>query len=289
MWGDDFGAIPFAVSENDLNYEMGQRKKRKVTKEEAMLGIFGDSSSEEERPRSEQKPTETYDRFSKKSFSAPIAFVSRGVLDPSSLAQPTTAEVPKREDMPKQPLRAKTPREPATRKQEPKGEQKLADWDVTGKASKMMKLMGYSGGGLGRNGKGIAEAVSAGPVRPKNMGLAFNDYKEVKTELKRDEEVEIMDEEKDEIPMSYWKKSQPKRANKRNNYQLATQAAQAAPVTVIDMTKPLDNLPATKAPYLPELFYNLQTILVRILLALFNFIEFVSFSLSLPSLPLFLS
>lgn len=48
MWGDDYGSIPFGVSESDLNYERGERKKRKQTKEEAMLGIFGDDYSSDD-------------------------------------------------------------------------------------------------------------------------------------------------------------------------------------------------------------------------------------------------
>lgn len=285
MWGDDeYGSVPFSVSESDLAYEMGQRKKRKVTKEEAMLGVFGGDDSSDEEPRSRFTTCVALLTFAlrfasskKQSYTAPISFVSKGVLDPGSLSQPAgPADTTKVSTQPKNVEKpVEKPTRPHSQKKKTgnqKEEDKLADWDITGKASKMMKLMGYTGGGLGRDGKGIAKAVDAGPVRPKNMGLAFNNYKESKTELKKEEEVvEIMDEEEDSMPLSYWKKGQPKRP--KRSYQTPKEASKTAQSTlkIIDMTKgaPVvsDNLdalkPGTKAPYLPELFYNLQTILVR--------------------------
>lgn len=210
----------------------------------------------------------------KKPFTAPVAFVSKGVLDPGALAQSGTVDSKPKDtpqQMPEKPARMETETKKRKKETAPPAE-KLADWDVTGKASKMMKLMGYSGGGLGKEGRGIAEAVSAGPVRPRNMGLAFNNYRETKTELKReDEEVEVMDEEED-FPQTYWKKGQPRRP-KKQAYVSAKDIKQPG-MKIVDMTRgaPIvitDDLDSqilisggVKTPYLPELFYNLQTILV---------------------------
>ncbi|PQP92821.1 septin and tuftelin-interacting protein 1 homolog 1 [Prunus yedoensis var. nudiflora] len=153
---------------------------------------------------------------------------------------------------------------------------------------KMLKNMGYKGGGLGKNQQGILAPIEA-KLRPKNMGMGFNDYEETKIKRPGLQELEA---EKPSKPLPAassttttkkslsWKKAVANRANKDHYVSakelLAKKQEESTEVfvqKVVDMRGPqvrvltnLENLNAEEKAReedipMPELQHNLRLIL----------------------------
>ncbi|PQQ12430.1 hypothetical protein Pyn_00140 [Prunus yedoensis var. nudiflora] len=153
---------------------------------------------------------------------------------------------------------------------------------------KMLKNMGYKGGGLGKNEQGILAPIEA-KLRQKNMGMGFNDYKE--TEIKRSSLQELEAEKLNKpLPTASatnttkkrlsWKKAVANWANKDQYVSakelLAKKQEESTEVfvhMVVDMRGPqvrvltnLENLNAEEKAReedvpMPELQHNLRLIL----------------------------
>ncbi|KAM1730099.1 hypothetical protein ACFX1S_020548 [Malus domestica] len=147
---------------------------------------------------------------------------------------------------------------------------------------KMLKNMGYKGGGLGKNEQGILAPIEA-KLRPKNMGMGFNDYKE--TEVKRPS-LQELEAEKPSKPLPAatstkkkpsWKKNKTNKDHYISAKELLAQKQEEGTEVlvhkVVDMRGPqvrvltnLENLNAEEKAReedvpMPELQHNVRLIL----------------------------
>lgn len=157
-----------------------------------------------------------------------------------------------------------------------------------GIGKKLLEKMGYKGGGLGKNAQGIVAPIEA-KLRPKNMGMGFNDYKEVTLPTLK-ELVDEKNKKKGGLPLGTlskekaWTKSKHTRLNsnkkKKDDYMtveelLAMKQEQGVEVVsqkVFDMRGPqvrvLTNLEDLNAEenarendvHMPELQHNVRLI-----------------------------
>jgi len=258
---------------------MGPKKPKKSKqrrKEEAYLGVFGENSSSDEED----------DGFGglRSAFTKPVAFVSREILEPGKMEPPKIEpwEPPPPKKTKLQPPKKFPQQNKPVKSDMMTSNRPLESWDVGGVASKMMKAMGYTGGGLGKDGTGIAEAIEV-QMRPDKACLSFNNRDERTAQSRRDfEEYEAtgklgvngktrgpkaQDETETMQHESRWKKGAQKRAPKPV-YEFAGQQKSVQQQKIVDMrgpqTKVLDSYEGAvipqnlKAPYLPELYHNLQ-------------------------------
>ncbi|TXG70670.1 hypothetical protein EZV62_005605 [Acer yangbiense] len=140
----------------------------------------------------------------------------------------------------------------------------------------LIEKMGYKGGGLGKNEQGIVTPIEA-KIRPKNMGMGFNDFKETSppeefSGLKNLEEKKSVGQEK------LWKQTRAR--NKEEEYiiveelleKMQEQGFEVVDQKVIDMRGPhvriltnLENLDADEKVRefdvsMPELQHNVRLI-----------------------------
>jgi tuftelin-interacting protein 11 len=277
--GEDYSYEAFNV---DDTYEGGQwingefyyakeKQKRKFTKDDAIFGIFvGDSSDEEGGSRKKSR----YD----KSYAKPVQFISTGETmggDSKKKKKEDSGDDSQQDDEDADVMTAglgsnkkkkkKKKEKPAidipssfgkskkksnwvaSSRQQQEDTQPVADFEryTKGIGSKLLKAMGYSGGGLGKEGKGIAAPIEV-KMRPKGMGLSYGDFdsktkqddRKQKMEESEEEESDESEEESEEEKEKGWKKGAQVRRKPKTVYEVLEEVEETKPQLIVDMRGP---------------------------------------------------
>ncbi|KAJ9545314.1 hypothetical protein OSB04_025021 [Centaurea solstitialis] len=152
----------------------GERnEKRHQTKDDVLYGVFtfGNTDSDSD-DGGFSKKKQKKDLSRKQGRTKPLSFVSSGVVMPSEEIDKSAKEENKKDDQ-DDGSRSGSGRRDA----KADGNVGVFEKHTKGIGLKLLEKWGYKGGGLGRNAQGIVAPIEA-KLRPKNMGMGFNDYKE---------------------------------------------------------------------------------------------------------------
>ena len=223
---------------NNLRKELEEEflfKKKKRNKEESLYGVFA-NDEEDYNP----------------SFEAPVMFVkSDKVLQPGEKvnkgADLSLEEMAaQRESKRKQKFMGQKAKKGGSKPNIPQDNADLGSWQkhTKGIGSKLLLKWGWKGeGGLGKEGKGIAEPIEV-KLRPKNMGLNFGDFEEKTFQRK----VEDEEDEFSKLPLedlAVQVKQISVKADRRKNWKKKSKKKElrvparekVSLVSVVDMTR----------------------------------------------------
>ncbi|GLJ45206.1 hypothetical protein SUGI_0951530 [Cryptomeria japonica] len=298
-------------------YYRKRKEKRSQTKDDVLYGVFDESDSDEEGSSKRRRR----DVIKKGDLTKPVNFVSTGTVMPSEEIdkkveekdegmlgtsaglgfKPNDKDDTREQDNFLPTAFGRIIKEGAERRERERDRDRSKGSIGKGKESagvgngmigtfekhtkgigmKLLEKMGYKGGGLGKNEQGIALPIEA-KLRPKNMGMGFNDFNEVSTGLPslpamEEKGEEKVNEVKPRTKEKLWSKQNQSRKKEYITAEelLAQKQEQGVEVVqkVLDMRGPqvrvltnLENLNAEKKAIehqtpMPELQHNVKLIL----------------------------
>ncbi|CAL9236595.1 unnamed protein product [Arabidopsis halleri] len=145
-----------------------KKEKRKQNKEDAVYGIFfgSDSNSDDSGGSRRQKRRKT----------KPVNFLSAGNIDQVLKQNRGKTKIDEDEDTVLPIALGKKIAEKAHVREKKDKKENFEKFNE-GIGMNLLEKMGYKGGGLGKNQQGIVVPIEV-QLRPKNMGLGYNDFKE---------------------------------------------------------------------------------------------------------------
>ncbi|XP_019182507.1 PREDICTED: septin and tuftelin-interacting protein 1 homolog 1-like [Ipomoea nil] len=184
------------IMENDFDngewiggefYYSNRKEKRVRTKDDVLYGIFASGNS------SSDSDYEGRGKKRKKDLTKPVNFVSTGSVLPNQKIDSDKEDLKEMEEdrgasssdnflcsaFGKKIKEGAVLRQKSSQAGKRESEAGTFEKHTKGIGMKLLEKMGYKGGGLGKNEQGITAPIEA-KLRPKNMGMGFNDYKEIK-------------------------------------------------------------------------------------------------------------
>ncbi|KAF2288076.1 hypothetical protein GH714_004275 [Hevea brasiliensis] len=200
---DDYQEMERFGTENDFEdgqwingefFYRSRKEKRKQTKDDVLYGVFADYSDSDDEfgygSSSSRKRRKDRDFGRKPDLSKPVNFVSTGTVMPNQEIDKNAKEE-NVDDM-----FADDNDRPGLGSGSGSGLGFSSGLGFNGSNNgvekrigmRLLEKMGYKGGGLGKNEQGIVAPIEA-KMRPKNMGMGFNDFKEASSKLPQLEEI----------------------------------------------------------------------------------------------------
>ncbi|KAF2306761.1 hypothetical protein GH714_021203 [Hevea brasiliensis] len=204
---DDYQEMERFGMENDFEdgqwingefFYRSRKEKRKQTKDDVLYGVFADYSDSDDEDgnglSSSRKRRKDRDFGRKPDLTKPSISSLQGFEDDDDQDEddflPTEFGRRIKEGAQRRERQRLERNEKQGGKKREVGTGSVGEFErhTKGIGMRLLEKMGYKGGGLGKNQQGIVAPIEA-KMRPKNMGMGFNDFKETSAKVPQLEEI----------------------------------------------------------------------------------------------------